>query len=184
MKTLIINGSPRAFGDTVALLEILKENLAGDCFLIDAYHCNIAACVDCRYCRSHPGCAVEDGMQKVYDYIRDCDNAVIASPIYFSELTGKVLDLCSRLQTFFSARAFRGEIPDIAEKRGAVILVGGGNGAPDKAFSTARTLLKSMNCREIHPLVCFHDTDHRRAAEDECTVAGVKNIAAFLNRNA
>lgn len=182
MKTLIINGSPRVHGDTAGLLGILKERLAGEYWVLDAYRCGIAPCVDCRYCRDHSGCAVQDGMQEVYRYIRECGNVVIASPIYFSEVTGRVLDVGSRLQTYFSARFFRGETPIEKEKRGAVILTGGGDGRPEKAYGTARTLLKMMNCREIHDLVCSHGTDKLPAVEDARAVDGVKHIAAFLNR--
>lgn len=182
MKTLIINGSPRVNGDTVGLLGILKESLAGEYKIVNAYRCNISPCVDCRYCKEHSGCAVKDDMQEVYSYIQECDNVVIASPVYFSELTGKTLDVCSRLQTFFSARFFRGETPIAKEKRGAVILVRGGDGAPDKAYSTARSLLRLMNCREIYEMVCSHETDKVPAVEDAQAVEGVKGAAAFLNR--
>ena len=70
-------------------------------------------------------------------YIQECDNILIASPIYFSELTGKLLDVGSRLQTYFCAKFFRGETPIEKSKRGAVILVGGGDGHMDKAYETA-----------------------------------------------
>ena len=182
MKTLIINGSPRPNGDTASLLGVLREHLDGECMVVDAYRCDIAPCIDCRFCKTHAGCAVQDGMQEVYDYIQACDNVVIASPVYFSEVTGKVLDVCSRLQTYFSARFFRGETPVEKEKRGAVILVGGGDGSPEKAYETARILLKMMNCKEIHDLVCSHNTDRQPAAEDGRAVAGVRHAAAFLNR--
>lgn len=182
MKTLIINGSPRVNGDTAGLLGILKERLVGECWVLDAYRSDISPCVDCRYCKDHSGCAVRDGMGEVCQYIQACDNVVIASPLYFSEVTGRVLDIGSRLQTYFCAKYFRGETPIEKEKRGAVILVGGGDGAPDKAYGTARTLLKLMNCREIHELVCSHGTDKRPAVEDARAVEGVKHIAAFLNR--
>ncbi len=182
MKTLIINGSPRPGGDTVGLLRALREHLAGECMVVDAYHSNISPCVDCRACRTRSGCAIQDGMQAVYDYIQECDNILIASPIYFSELTGRVLNVCSRLQTYFCARVCRGETPIPKAKRGAVILVGGGDGAPDRAFGTARTLLRQMNCREIHPMVCSHDTDHVPAVEDGQALAGVRSVAAFFNR--
>ena len=182
MKTLIINGSPRINGDTAGLLGILKESLAGEYKVVNAYRCNIAPCVDCRYCKEHSGCAVQDDMQEVYSYIRECDSVVIASPVYFSELTGKTLDVCSRLQTFFCARFFRGETPIAKEKRGAVILVRGGGGAPDKAYGTARSLLRLMNCREVYEMVCSHGTDKAPAVEDAQAVEGVKGAAAFLNR--
>lgn len=182
MKTLIINGSPRVNGDTAGLLGILKERLTGEYWVLDAYRRDISPCVDCRYCKSHSGCAVQDGMRDVYNYIQACENVVIASPIYFSEVTGRVLDVGSRLQTYFSAKYFRGEVPIEKAKRGAVILTGGGDGAPEKAYGTAQTLLKLMNCREIHALVCSHGTDKRPAVADEQAAAGVRHIAAFLNR--
>lgn len=118
MKTLIINGSPRPNGDTASLLRLVEEGLAGEYKIVDAYRCNISPCVDCRYCKEHSGCAIQDEMQDIYDYIQECDNILIASPIYFSELTGKLLDVGSRLQTYFAARYFRKEVPIVKEKRG------------------------------------------------------------------
>ncbi len=47
----------------------------------------------------------------------------------------------SRLQTYFCARFFRNEEPIAISKKGAVILVGGGDDHIDKAYSTACTLL-------------------------------------------
>lgn len=182
MKTLIINGSPRPGGDTVSLIRRLEEGLAGECKVVDAYRCDISPCVDCRACREHSGCAIQDGMQEVYPYIQACDNIVIASPIYFSEVTGRVLDVCSRLQTYFCARFYRGETPIPKAKRGAVILVGGGDGKPDRAYSTACTLLRQMNCRDIHPLVCSHNTDRQPAVEDAQALAGIAGIVQFFNQ--
>ncbi len=53
---------PRKNGDTASLLRILKKNLTGDVKVVDAY-CNVAPCVDCRYCWKNPGCCVKDEMQ-------------------------------------------------------------------------------------------------------------------------
>ena len=83
MKTLIINGSPRVSGDTVSLINRLSENLSGEYRIINTYTCNISPCVDCRYCKTHAGCAIRDDMQEVYKYIEECDNIVIASTVYF-----------------------------------------------------------------------------------------------------
>lgn len=184
MKTLIINGSPRPNGDTVSLIRLLEKDLAGERRVLNAYRCNISPCVDCRTCKTRGGCAIQDGMQDIYAYIEECDNIVIASPIYFSELPGRVLDVGSRLQTYFCARFFRGETPIPKPKKGAVILVGGGDGAPDKAHSTACTLLHQMNCRDIHPLVCSLQTDRQPAIEDAQAAEGVRRTAAFFNGEA
>ena len=115
MKTLIFNGSPRENGNTVSLINKATEKIAGEYKVINAYRCNISPCVDCRYCWDHTGCAIEDEMQEVYKYIRECDNILIASPVYFSELTGKLLDVGSRLQTYYCSAVFRKERPVLKE---------------------------------------------------------------------
>lgn len=181
MKTLIFNGSPRAKGDTVSLIKELTEHLEGEYKIVDAYRSHIAPCIDCRYCRENAGCAFKDEMNEVYDNIEDCDNIVIASPIYFSELTGKMLDVGSRLQTYYCARHFRGEEPIVKSKKGAVILVGGGDGKPDIAYGTAVTLLHQMNAFDIHEPVISHNTNEISAKDDEKAVAGVRSVAGFFN---
>lgn len=181
MKTLIFFGSPRIQGDTMSLVNKVIAGIEGEYKLINAYQCEIYPCVDCRYCWENDGCALKDEMQEVYGYIQECDNILIASPVYFSELTGKLLDVGSRLQTYFCARFFRKAEPIAKSKRGAVILVGGGDGRMDKPYETACTLLRHMNCYDIHPLVFSHKTNTRPATEDRQAVDGVIQIITFFN---
>lgn len=180
MKTLIFNGSPRKNGDTVSLINHLTKQLPGEYKIIDAYRADISPCLDCRYCKTQSGCAIKDEMQEVYEYLKDCDNVLIASPVYFSELTGPMLSVGSRLQTYFCGRFFRKEESGLTQKKGAVLLVGGGDGKPDKAYETARTLLRNMNCKAIFPLVCSHNTDRVPAIGDAQAVAGVDDIVRFF----
>ena len=181
-KTLILNGSPRPAGDTAQLLQVFTGKLKGEYKLVNAYRCAVSPCIDCRYCKENPGCAIDDEMREIYGYIQDCNNILIASPIYFSELTGKLLDLGSRLQTYFCARHFRQEEPIQKPKRGAVILVGGGDGSVKKPYDTACTLLRFMNCREIHEAVYSHNTDKLPAIEDQAALSGLDSILDFFNR--
>lgn len=180
MKTVIFNGSPRPKGDTASLLERLTAQLPGEIARVDAYRSAISPCVDCRYCWTHIGCAVQDEMQALYRAIEEADCIVIASPVYFSELTGKLLDVMSRLQMYYCARVFQGKRLITKPKRGAVILVGGGDGKPDRANSTAAMLLRQMNCTEVHPLVCSHNTNQAPAISDQQALDGVDSIARFL----
>lgn len=180
MKTLILGGSPRRNGDTSSLVKKFTEKIRGEYKIVEAYSCNVSPCMDCRYCRKNSGCAIEDEMQEIYSYIRECDNILIASPVYFSELTGKLLDLGSRLQTFYCARAFRKEEPVPKPKKGAAILVGGGDGSLDRAYGTARILLRQMNCRDIHEAVYSHNTNVKPAIEDEKVLAGIDDILNFF----
>ena len=182
MKTLIINGSPRKNGDTAALINAFLKNLDGEYTTVDAYYCGISPCVDCRFCRSNSGCAIDDGMTPLYRFIEECDNVLIASPIYFSELTGRVLDIGSRLQTYFSARRFRREQPPIKPKKGAVILAGGGSGEPQTAYSTAKHLLGMMNAYDVYPLICSFNTDNVSASEDTAALEEAAKAAEFFNK--
>jgi multimeric flavodoxin WrbA len=181
MKTLIFNGSPRKKGDTVSLINKVIENLNGEYKIINAYDCQISPCIDCRYCWDNTGCCINDEMQEVYTYIQECDNILIASPIYFSELTGALLNVGSRLQTYFCARKFRKEKSIAKVKKGAVIVVGGGDGNVNKAYDTACCLLRHMNTFDILPVVFSHNTDNKPAIEDETTILGVKDIIRFFN---
>ena len=180
-KTLIFNGSPRKGGDMAALLRFLTEDLEGEYRVVDCYRADISPCIDCRSCRKELKCVLEDGMQEIYRYLETCDNVVIASPIYYAELTGKLLDTASRFQIYYSARFFRQEDPGLRPKKGGVILAGGGDGDPNRPYATAKILLRQLGVREIFPLVCSHGTNICPAAEDREAIRRVRELAAFLN---
>ena len=180
-RTLIFNGSPRRQGDTAALLRALTSALKGEIRVVDCYRADIAPCIDCRSCRRERRCVLNDGMQEIYKYIEECDNVVVASPIYYAELTGRLLDVASRFQLYYSARAFRKEDPGIRPKKGGVILAGGGDGDPKRPYTTAKILLRQLNTTEIFPLVCSHATNTLPAAKDAEALAAVARLAAFLS---
>lgn len=181
MKTLILNGSPRRKGDTVSLIDKLIEHLNGEYKIVDAYYSDISACIDCRYCWNNSGCSINDEMTEVYDYIEDCDNVVVASPIYFSQSTGRLLDVCSRFQTYFASKHFRNQTPVIKPKKGAVILVGGGDGNPQKAYETLCGILHHVNTTDIYKLVGSFNTNEEPAIKNNEAICEIKNIVAFLN---
>ena len=95
--------------------------------------------------------------------------------------TASLLDVGSRLQTYFCAKFFRKEKPIAKSKRGAVVLVGGGDGNMKKPYETACTLLHHMNCYNIHEVVFSHNTNVRPAIEDEQVLNGIHSIIEFFN---
>lgn len=182
MKTLIFNGSPRANGNTSFLIDRLIAGLNGEVRLVNAYQANIAPCFDCRYCWEHAGCCINDQMQQIYAYIKECDNIVIASPLNFSELTGKLLMVMSRLQMFYANKRFLKFDTVIKRKKGAIILCGGGEGGPDKAISTAKLLLKSMNALPVGEVLALH-TDTLPCQYDEQALIKLNMLTADFNGN-
>ncbi len=183
METLIFNGSPRKNGDTASLLRELRSSLSGAVTEISAYSCGIAPCTDCRCCWENSGCAKRDAWDLADEKLRTCDSVVIASPLYFSQLTGPLLSVLSRLQQYYCARTFRGEKLPFRPKRGGVILVGGGDGGPKPAAETAAALLRQMNCREIAPLLCCHNTNEKPALAEPGVKARLGELARFLEGN-
>ncbi len=182
MKTLVFIGSPRKSGNTSALVSLLTERLEGEVKIVRAFDGNIKACTDCRWCVKNSGCSIKDGMQEVYDYIQDCDNIVVASSINFCEITGPLLSVFSRLQTYYNAIHFRHEKPIIKPKKGLAIIVGGGDGGGDKAAATARLALREMNAKKLLPYVIYEGTDKKPAAEDAETVNRLYAAAEELNK--
>lgn len=149
MKTLIFNGSPRKNGETAFMIETLKKELGGEFREVNAYTADVRPCVDCRWCFKNKGCAIKDEMQEIFDYIEECDHVIIASPVYFEEITGMLLSLFSRLQTYFSARYIRKEEPVPKKKTGGILLAAGSIGPREKAESTAQMLLRQMSCESL-----------------------------------
>ncbi len=180
MKTLIFNGSPRKKGNTSTLVEELVRQLEGDVKIIRAYDCDVKPCVDCRFCWKNNGCAVKDGMQEIYNDIQESDNIVIASPTYFSELSGQLLAVLSRLQTYWCAKYLRHEVPVAKKKRAGIIVVRGGEGMLSKGIETAKVLLSDMNAKSVGTIFS-DDSDNVPSIERPEVKEGIRALAEALN---
>lgn len=181
MKTLIINGSPKKNGDTMALITAFQRELRGEVMLLDA-ESGIAPCLDCRYCWENPGCCLQDEMQRVYPYLEACNNIVLASPIWFSSLSGPLLNICSRIQTLFCAQYFRGEKPAEKKKHGVILLAGGEPGTEKQPIQTALTILKFMQVeRPGVTVVKSMNTNKLPAAKDQAALASAAEAARECN---
>ena len=180
VKTLVWNGSPRKNGSTYFLVSELSRRLCGEIRNIDVYREEIRPCVDCRACWKQAGCVQEDAMRKIYTDLEACDNIVIASPVYYSELTGPLLSALSRLQMYYAARRFLKMDLIPKPKRGAVILCGGGEGSARTAETTARCLLKQMNAETDAVISSLH-TDETGSWDDLDALSQIQSLAAFWN---
>jgi len=145
MKTVIFNGSPRKTGATSAIVSYLQKNLPEEVIRIDSYTVSASPCIDCRHCRTHNACALQDEMQEIYRLINEADAIILASPIYFGQLTGSLLSLLSRLQYFWTDknRLFP------KKRLGAVVLVDGGMGIFEDALKMGKRLLHLLGVKEI-----------------------------------
>lgn len=183
MKTLIINGSPRKNGDTMTLVNEMIKYLEGEVRIINAYYDDIKPCVDCRYCWHNKRCAIDDEMQEVYKLIYEADNIILASPIYFSELTGQLLSFASRLQLFYASKFIRKDREfRLKNKNGVLVLAGGGGETKgvECAGKTADIIFKQMNAKLIGTIATLH-TDNISAEEDIGAMNKARELALKLN---
>ena len=181
MKTLIINGSPKKNGDTVALINEFINVLDGKVKILSCFD-DISPCNDCRYCWKNSGCIINDEMQKVYPFLEECDNIVIASPIWFSSLSGPVLNIASRIQTLYASHAFRNEPNKELSKNGVIILVGAQPETEVIPRQNALTILKFMSVyRPSVITISSMDTNNVPASDDEVAKSLCRNTAKQLN---
>ncbi|NLL90872.1 MAG: flavodoxin family protein [Ruminococcaceae bacterium] len=180
MKTVIFNGSPRKSGDTATLINEFRSELKGKITVFSAYAGGISPCTDCRYCHEHSGCSIADGMDGVYNSISDCDNLVIASPLHFSELSGPLLSLFGRFQTYYAAKYIRKKPEKIKRKNGVLILAGGGSGGSESAVRTAETVFQMLNT-ECVSVVTSLKTDVLPASLDEAALSDARNAGKLLS---
>lgn len=95
MEILVLNGSPRPQGATKSMVNAFEKGAteAGhDVTVFDVCSMNIHGCLACEYChtKGNGKCIQQDDMQKIYPYIDKAEMLVIASPIYYHNLSGQV----------------------------------------------------------------------------------------------
>ena len=183
MKTLIINASPRAHGNTAALIAEMKKTLQGEVVEVSAFRSRISPCVDCRSCKETAKCVVRDDMDLIY--ADDFDNLVLATPVYFGTLPGPVLSLISRFQPVHAAWFFLNIPTGIRPKKAGLILTAGSKHNEKGAFKHARCLFSLANARSFEDhVVISANTDTVPAAEDEQALADARALGAWLSEPA
>ena len=93
MKIAVLNGSPRAKGNTAGLVAAFKEGAesAGhEVTVVPVGTMDIHGCKACDRCHKEGGgkCVQQDDMQQIYPLLADSDMLVLASPVHYFGLTG------------------------------------------------------------------------------------------------
>lgn len=95
MNILILNGSPRINGNTKKMINDFTENvdiLRNKVTTIDVFQKKVNDCIACEYCHSKETgkCLQKDDMQEIYKEMKNTDMLILASPIYYHGITGKL----------------------------------------------------------------------------------------------
>lgn len=121
-------------------------------------------------------------MQQVYRYLVDCDAVVLASPVWFSSLSGPALDIGSRFQTYFARKFFRHLSSPLKPKRGVILLAGAQPGTEVHPIANAKTILGLANIAKSDiKTVCSMHTDAVPAEMDTAALNAARAAAAALS---
>lgn len=100
MKVLILNGSPRANGNTsVAVREMENVFKASgvDVETIQIGSKNIRGCIACNRCATTGKCAFDDAVNEIAEKFERADGLVVASPVYYASANATLVACLDRL---------------------------------------------------------------------------------------
>lgn len=147
-KILIVLGSPRKKGNSATLAAKVAEGAIADGAKVESVYLNglnIKPCQGCEKCQqeSFVGCAIQDEMNQLYSKLQEADSVVVASPIYWFNVSAQTKIFIDRL---YAIGVKRKNI--FKEKNFAIILT---FADPDPFVSGAVNALRSFQdiCRYL-----------------------------------
>ena len=170
MNILILQGSPRANGNTAWMAEEYKkaaEAAGHKVTLVNVAHKKIAGCLACEYChgKGEGTCVQKDDMEKVMAYVRECDAIVFATPVYYAGMTAQI---SAAIQRFYAI----GKPPKATK---AALLMSGAAPDFDPATATYRQFIAVMGLADAGVVTAAGD-ENRSPAKAEALAALAKGF--------
>ncbi len=100
MRIVIINGSPKAEGNTsIAVREMTwifgQNGIQTDVFRIGSD--DIRGCIACGTCRKEGRCVFDDAVNEIAERFRSAEGLVVASPVYYASANATLIACLDRL---------------------------------------------------------------------------------------
>ena len=105
MKVLMLNGSPKANGNTAVALKEMEKVFREEGVEVEILHIGnqaIRGCIACGGCYKTGKCVFDDGVNEVAEKFREADGLVVGSPVYYASANATLVALLHRL--FYSTR--------------------------------------------------------------------------------
>ena len=96
----MLNGSPRAKGNTVLALEEMKKIFDAEGIeteLIQIGQRDIRGCIACNRCKETGRCVFDDLVNEVAPKFEACDGLVVGSPVYYALANATLVAFLTRL---------------------------------------------------------------------------------------
>ena len=133
MLVVGLQGSPRKKGNTNFLLSTFMtaaEKLGARTIVIDVTQKKIIPCKEYTVCEKKGYCPIEDDVKdEIYPLLREAELVVLATPIFFYNMTAQLKAVVDRCQTFW-ARKYKLKLkdPGASMRRGFLLAVGATKG--------------------------------------------------------
>ena len=126
MNTIIgIIGSPRRNGNSATLVRsVLKGAASGGAKTKEVYLNGLTykGCQGCDKCSAKGKCIIRDELTPVIEDLRTAAGWVLASPVYYDEVTGQFKTFWDRLRTFTIVPGTTTNKPQLQGRRKAVLI--------------------------------------------------------------
>ena len=100
MKVLMLNGSPRAKGNTSIALHEMEQIFAQEGIETELLHIgqkDIRGCIACMSCKKTGKCVFDDLVNEIAPKFEACDGLVVGSPVYYASANATLVALLTRL---------------------------------------------------------------------------------------
>lgn len=100
MKVLMINGSPRAKGNTATALHEMEKIFKEEGIETEIVHVgnkDIRGCIGCGKCMENGKCVFDDMVNEIALKFEECDGLVVGSPVYYASANATLVAFLTRL---------------------------------------------------------------------------------------
>lgn len=100
MKVILLNGSPKANGNTAIALEEMVKVFAEEGIETEIIHVGnkaVRGCVACNACANTGKCAFDDIVNEIAPKLEAADGMVVASPVYYASANATLTAVLDRL---------------------------------------------------------------------------------------
>ena len=182
MRVLMINGSPKANGNTAAALREMEKIFTAEGVETEIVHVGnqaVRGCIACGRCAEAGRCVFDDIVNETAPKLEACDGLVVGSPVYYASANAALVAFLTRL--FYSTRF------DKAMKVGAAV-VAARRGGLSAAFDELNKFftISGMPVASSQYWNSVHGSAPGEAAQDEEGLQTMRTLArnmTFLMRS-
>lgn len=184
MKALVIVGSPKRKGQTMQMVTHFTSHLNADVEIVNVFDYKpIHPCMDCRQCETKDFCTQNDYFNEILDKIENSDCIILASPMWFGNVSGTLLSFLSRLQILVNGYEKRKDKIHKWNKIAFLLMSSGAkwNSMAKSVEATIEFYTKAMDALMLDSIYA-NKTDDLAAGENEYVLQKCEYAAKLANQ--